>query len=154
MREKYNLVRLVAFWRSNPRDFINQITPFIKEPFEQATNFNVFLNRAIKEYEGQRVEFARMDVDPRLAKFFNNIRFMGDLNRFMERDKGAGTKVARFMVGKIYEQDPKRVRRSKEYKRRVEISKLKSARKRAIANRKKDEITRLNRLIIQKRRER
>lgn len=59
----------------------DMVSPFIKEPLEQAMNRDTFMNRDIQEYDGQTADFLGAKMPVRLAKVMRNLIALNELDR-------------------------------------------------------------------------
>ena len=118
------------------------LSPFIKEPIEQAFNFDTFLNRKIEDFPGQKAKFLTIPLRRRLVKSLRNIRLLGDADRLLraverepegftpEQVSKIGT-ITRFIFGlKSFEVSPERGARRLLFQRRERIRQLRSAARR------------------------
>jgi hypothetical protein len=118
------------------------LSPFIKEPLEQAFNFDTFLNRKIEDFPGQKARFLTVPIRRRLVKTMRNIRLLGDADRLIraverepegftpEQVSKIGT-ITRFIFGlKSFEVSPERGARRRLFQRRDLIRQLRSAARR------------------------
>ena len=118
------------------------LSPFIKEPIEQAFNFDTFLNRKIEDFPGQKAKFLTVPLRRRLVKSLRNIRLLGDADRLLravqrepegftpEQVSKIGT-ITRFIFGlKSFEVSPERGARRLLFQRRENVRRLRSAARR------------------------
>jgi hypothetical protein len=54
----------------------DELSPFIKEPGEQLANFDLFLEREIVEFPGQKAKFAGVNLPKRFESVLRNIRLL------------------------------------------------------------------------------
>jgi len=118
------------------------LSPFIKEPLEQAFNYDTFINRKIEDFPGQKAKFLTVPVRRRLVKAMRNIRLLGDADRLIravEREPEGFTPeqvsiigtMTRFVFGlKSFEVSPERGARRLLFQRRENIRRLRSAARR------------------------
>jgi hypothetical protein len=62
----------------------SQLSPLIKQPIEQAANVDLWLDRKIEEFPGEKQKFLGMDVRRRLVHFARNIRLLSEIDRLMK----------------------------------------------------------------------
>lgn len=75
-----------------PDEVVSQVSPFFKEPIEQAFNTDSFIDRKIEEFPGEKQKFLGMDVRRRLAHAARNIRILAEIDRLMKAaDKDLST---------------------------------------------------------------
>jgi hypothetical protein len=65
------------------------LSPFIKEPIEQAFNYDSFLKRKIEDFPGEKKKFLGMDIRRRLVHASKIIRLFGEMDALT---RGAGDK--------------------------------------------------------------
>ena len=118
------------------------LSPFLKEPLEQAFNYDTFVKRKLEEFPGQKRKFLGVSLRGRLVKSLRNIRLLGDADRLMraverepegftpEQVSKIGT-ITRFIFGlKSFEVSPERGARRLLFQRRETIRQLRSAARR------------------------
>ena len=66
---------------SEPEEFVNMITPFIKGAYEWVTNYDTFRNRALEQYPGQGVDFLGVRMPVHLAHLMRNIVVLNEIDR-------------------------------------------------------------------------
>lgn len=127
------------------------LSPIFKTPLELITNYDMFLEREIKEFKGDRdflglIPFTDIgvDVDPKIAKVARTFRPVGEIQKFVkdEARRVQPTPLAQFLnffIGKSYQLDPTTNKQVFERIKASEISKaralLEEAKKRGRTNR-------------------
>ena len=65
-----------------PADLISEmVTPFLKEPIEQLTNYSLYRKQDIVKYKGQTQDFLGVRMPKRLVKLAENLVPIAELNR-------------------------------------------------------------------------
>ena len=59
------------------------ITPFLKTPIEQATNFDMFLQRPIEQYKGETQRFLGIEMRKRAIQLLRNVRILSESDRVL-----------------------------------------------------------------------
>lgn len=115
------------------------LSPFLKEPVEQAFNFNSFLDRKIEEFPGEKTKFLGISTRRRYAKVLRNLRILSEADRiirtatderagFTEDQTTAAGNIARAVFGlKTFKVSPSRQERDIARTRRDLRSRLKRA---------------------------
>jgi len=118
------------------------LSPFLKEPVEQAFNYDTFLKRKLEEFPGQKTKFLRLPIRRRMVKSLRNIRLLADADRIIravEREPEGFTPeqiskvglITRFVFGfKPFEVSPERGARRLLFQRRERLRQLRSAARR------------------------
>jgi hypothetical protein len=118
------------------------LSPFLKEPVEQAFNYDTFLKRKLEDFPGQKRKFLQVPIRRRLVKSLRNIRLLADADRLIraverepegftpEQVSKIGT-ITRFIFGlKSFEVSPERGARRRLFQRRELIRQLRGAARR------------------------
>ena len=82
------------------------LTPLIKTPWELMTNYDLFYEKQIKEFDGQRTEFFQQQLPVELVKVLRSFRPATEIERLVApRENDAETpfleRLGRFGLGKI-----------------------------------------------------
>ena len=67
---------------------VQLLSPFIKEPIEQLTNFDLFLKRKIEEFPGEKQKFGPLHVRRRAVKILRVIRALSEADRLLAAAQG------------------------------------------------------------------
>ncbi len=67
---------------------VQLLSPFIKEPIEQLTNFDLFLKRRIEEFPSEKQRFLGLNVRRRIVKTIRVIRALSEADRLLAAAQG------------------------------------------------------------------
>lgn len=131
---------------------LDMLTPLIKTPGEIFTNYSVYTEREIKEFEGQKTRFAGVYMDPKVAYALSNFRPLSDLSKLFaggdeKKIAEAKDRMLSFVLGKTYQFDQKTQKRTFEYLQSQQISSVKKAIEKAKSKGDQDEVARLKKYL-------
>ena len=72
--------KIAAPWLGLPKIFMDEASPFLKEPIEQLINFDTFLQRKITEFPGQKRKFAGINMSTKMVGWLRNVRMLSLLD--------------------------------------------------------------------------
>ena len=67
----------------------DELSPFVKAPFELGSGFSLFLDRKIEDFPGQKEKFIGLNIRKKATALFRNIRILTTIDTILASTEGA-----------------------------------------------------------------